>query len=307
MDYQAFIQEQIAGIQQSVGAGRAINALSGGVDSSVVTALGHRALGDRLRTIFVDNALMREGEPARVVEMFTKMDIPVEIIDARSEFLEALSGLTDPEDKRNAITHTFYAKVFGQIVRQSGATHLLHGTILTDIEETVDGIKRQHNILSQLGIDPAKEYGYQVLEPLATLRKDGVREVARVLGFPARTRRADAVSRPRPGHADRGRSDCRASADGAGGDGHRGRGTGGHAGLPVPGRAAGGQGHGNPRWATRVRPDRRRPVPPQRGCPHRHLGRSALAEVAPDLPAHHVDSRREPLPVRYHAQAAGHD
>ncbi|MHB8861618.1 MAG: glutamine-hydrolyzing GMP synthase, partial [Pirellulaceae bacterium] len=185
MDYQAFIQAQIAAIGASVGDGRAINALSGGVDSSVVTALGHRALGDRLRTIFVDNALMRDGEPARVVEMFSKMNIPVEIIDARADFLDALRGLTDPEEKRNAITHTFYSKVFGRIVRESGATHLLHGTILTDIEETVDGIKRQHNILSQLGIDPEKEYGYQVLEPLASLRKDGVREAARVLGFSA--------------------------------------------------------------------------------------------------------------------------
>jgi GMP synthase (glutamine-hydrolysing) len=184
MDDRAFIQERIAGIRESVGDGRAINALSGGVDSSVVTALGHRALGDRLRTIFVDNALMREGEPQRVVEMFTTMGIPVEIVDAGEEFLAALRGLTDPEDKRNAITHTFYAQVFGRIVRDSGATHLLHGTILTDIEETVDGIKRQHNILAQLGIDPAKEYGYEVLEPLATLRKDGVRELARALGFP---------------------------------------------------------------------------------------------------------------------------
>ena len=162
-----------------------MNALSGGVDSSVVTALGHRALGDRLRSVFVDSALMRQGEPQRVVDLFSAMDIPVEIIDARAEFLGALSGLTDPEEKRNAVTETFYSKVFGRIVRESGATHLLHGTILTDIEETVDGIKRQHNILSQLGIDPKEAYGYHVLEPLKTLRKDDVREVARALGFPA--------------------------------------------------------------------------------------------------------------------------
>jgi GMP synthase (glutamine-hydrolysing) len=129
--------------------------------------------------------------------MFQDMGIPVEIVDARDEFLTALRGLTDPEEKRNAITHTFYARVFGRIVRESGATHLLHGTILTDIEETVDGIKRQHNILSQLGIDPAKEYGYQVLEPLATLRKDGVREVARAVGFPAHV----AERKPFPGPA----------------------------------------------------------------------------------------------------------
>jgi GMP synthase (glutamine-hydrolysing) len=184
MDCAAFIERQIATIRGSVGDGQAINALSGGVDSSVTTVLGHRALGNRLRTIFVDNALMREGEPERVVKTFAEMDISVEVVDARNAFLQALRGLTDPEEKRNAITSTFYSEVFGKIVRQSGATHLLHGTILTDIEETVEGIKRQHNILAQLGIDPEKEYGYQVLEPLATLRKDGVREVGRELGLP---------------------------------------------------------------------------------------------------------------------------
>ena len=184
MDYQAFVDEQVASIQESVGDGLAINALSGGVDSSVVTAIGHRALGERLKTVFVDSALMREGEPQQVVKIFADMGIPVEIIDARADFLDALEGLTDPEEKRNAVTFTFYKTVFGKLVLESGATHLLHGTILTDIEETVDGIKRQHNILEQLGIDPKEEYGYHVLEPLKTLRKDGVREVARVLDFP---------------------------------------------------------------------------------------------------------------------------
>jgi len=185
MDYEAFVEDKIAEIRATVGEGHAINALSGGVDSSVVTVLGHRALGDRLKTVFIDNALMREGEWETIHTAFTEMNIPVERVDARAEFLGALAGLTDPEDKRNAITNTFYRKVFGDLVRQSGAKHLLHGTILTDIEETTAGIKRQHNILTQLGIDPEKEYGYRVLEPLATLRKDGVREVAKVVGLPA--------------------------------------------------------------------------------------------------------------------------
>ncbi len=185
MDYEAFVEEQVARIRESVGDAIAINALSGGVDSSVVTVLAHRALGDQLKTFFIDNALMREGEPERVVGAFAEMGIPVELIDARREFLDALAGLTDPEQKRQAITDTFYADVFGRLVRQSGARFLLHGTILTDVEETVAGIKRQHNILAQVGIDPEEAYGYAVLEPLVTLRKDGVREVARVLGLPA--------------------------------------------------------------------------------------------------------------------------
>jgi len=185
MDSRRFVKDQVEEIRREVGGAIAINALSGGVDSSVVTVLAHRALGDRLKTLFVDNALMREGEPQRVVRAFARMGIPVKLVDARRQFLKALKGLTDPEDKRNAITRTFYKDVFGKAVRQTRATFLLHGTILTDIEETVAGIKRQHNILSQIGIDPQKAYGYRVVEPLKTLRKDGVRRVAGVLGLPA--------------------------------------------------------------------------------------------------------------------------
>lgn len=184
MNYKAFVDEQIASIKVSVGDHFAINALSGGVDSSVVTVLGHRAVGDHLKTVFIENGLMRQGEPERVVKIFAGMGIPVQLVDAKKEFLGALKGLTDPEEKRNAITRTFYSTVFGKLVRDAGAKYLFHGTILTDIEETVAGIKRQHNILAQIGIDPEKEYGYQVLEPLKTLRKDGVREVAKILGLP---------------------------------------------------------------------------------------------------------------------------
>ena len=184
MDYKKFIEEQITHIKQTVGKAKAINALSGGVDSSLVTMLGHRALGDRLRTVFVDSALMREGEPQRVAEIFADLGITVELIDAREEFLSALAGLTDPEEKRQAVTDTFYSKLFSRLVKQSGATFLLHGTILTDIEETVAGIKRQHNILAQLGIDTEAAYGYSVIEPLKTLRKDDVRKVAKLLELP---------------------------------------------------------------------------------------------------------------------------
>ncbi len=184
MNYEKFIEEQISDIKKTVGKETAINALSGGVDSSTVTVLGHRAISEQLKTIFVDNALMREGEPERIVKIFTDMGIKVELIDAREEFLSALKGLTDPEQKRQAITDTFYSKVFSRLVKEYKATFLLHGTILTDIEETVAGIKRQHNILAQLGIDTEKSYGYTVLEPLKTLRKDDVREVAKLLGIP---------------------------------------------------------------------------------------------------------------------------
>ncbi|MCF8359130.1 MAG: hypothetical protein K9H26_10250 [Prolixibacteraceae bacterium] len=170
-----FISGQVDKIQKAVGAGVAINALSGGVDSSVVTMLGHKALGSRLKTVFVDNGLMREGEPREVAGFFNDLGVKVDVIDARAEFLEALKGITDPEEKREAITQTFYSKVFGRIVKESGAKFLLQGTILTDVDETVAGVKRQHNVFEQLGIDPQEAFGYQIIEPLIQLRKDGVR------------------------------------------------------------------------------------------------------------------------------------
>jgi GMP synthase (glutamine-hydrolysing) len=184
LDAVDFIEEQVRSIAERVGSGTAITALSGGVDSSVVTMLGHKALGSRLRTVFVDNALMREGEPRRVVDLFAGLGVPVELIDARDAFLSALVGVTDPEEKREAVTQTFYRDVFGKLVRESGATCLLQGTILTDVDETVAGIKRQHNVFEQLGIDPEKAFGYRIVEPLVQLRKDGVRKVGEALGLP---------------------------------------------------------------------------------------------------------------------------
>lgn len=179
-----FIEEQVKEIKSAVGNGIAINALSGGVDSSTVTLLGHRALGKQLRTVFIQNGLMREGEPEKVAGFFRKMGIEVEIVDAQDEFLAALKGITDPEEKREAITQTFYKKVFGRIVKESGARFLLQGTILTDVDETIAGIKRQHNVFAQLGIDPQEAFGYQIIEPLIQLRKDGVRLTGKALGLP---------------------------------------------------------------------------------------------------------------------------
>jgi GMP synthase (glutamine-hydrolysing) len=179
-----FIDEKVAEIKAAVGTGTAINALSGGVDSSTVTMLGHRALGKQLRTVFIENGLMREGEAGRVVGLFDRVGVKVEVVDAKEEFFLALRGVTDPEEKREAITQTFYKKVFGRLVKESGSKHLLQGTILTDIDETVAGIKRQHNVFEQLGIDPQQAFGYRILEPLVQLRKDGVRLVGKALGLP---------------------------------------------------------------------------------------------------------------------------
>jgi GMP synthase (glutamine-hydrolysing) len=184
LNTKAFIRRQADAISRQVGSGCAINALSGGVDSSAVTMLGHIALGERLKTYFVDNGIMRKGEPEEIVRAFKKLGVKVEVVNAQNKFFSALKGIVDPEEKREAITQTFYKDVFGRLVIKSKAQHLLQGTILTDVDETVAGIKRQHNVFAQLGIDPQKAFGYKILEPLVQLRKDGVRKLSKALGLP---------------------------------------------------------------------------------------------------------------------------
>jgi len=185
LNTERFINEKVQEIKGVVGDAMAINALSGGVDSSTVTMLGHRALGDHLKTVFIENGLMREGEAEQVVALFREIGVTVQVIDARKAFFSALKGITDPEVKREAITQTFYRNVFGRMVKESGAKYLLQGTILTDVDETVAGIKRQHNVFEQLGIDPEESFGYRIIEPLIQLRKDGVRKTGKALGLPA--------------------------------------------------------------------------------------------------------------------------
>ncbi len=184
LNVEQFIARQVEILRKTVGDGLAVNALSGGVDSSVVTMIGHKALGPKLKTYFIANGIMREGEPEYIVKIFKGLGVPVELVHAEDAFFGALKGLTDPEEKREAITQTFYKKVFGDLVRASGARFLLQGTNWTDVEETVAGVKRQHNILEQLGIDTQKVFGYKVLEPVLQLRKTSIRVVGKALGLP---------------------------------------------------------------------------------------------------------------------------
>jgi GMP synthase (glutamine-hydrolysing) len=239
-----FIEEKVQEIREAVGQGLAINALSGGVDSSVVTALGHRALGKRLKTYFIDNGIMRQDEAALVKSHFKKLGIQVEVLDAAKAFFSALKGITDPEEKREAITQTFYKKIFRGLVIKSKAKHLLQGTILTDIDETVAGIKRQHNVFEQLGIDPQAAFGYKILEPLIQLRKDGVRKLGRALGLPNSI--FNRIPFPGPALAARviGEVTPRKNPNCEKGNGHNRGGTGKNQGLPVYGHSSCRPGNG---------------------------------------------------------------
>ncbi|OGD28978.1 MAG: ExsB family transcriptional regulator [Candidatus Aminicenantes bacterium RBG_13_63_10] len=185
MNAKKFIADKVREIKVTVGAETAVSALSGGVDSSACTMLAARALGNQLKVIFIDDGLMRQDEPEEVRGVFAKLGVKVEVIDARREFFKSLKRKTDPEKKRKAFRERFY-KVFGREVKRSGARFLVQGTIKADIIETQGGVKTQHNILEQIGIDPEKGFGFRVVEPLKDLFKPDVRLVARALGLPER-------------------------------------------------------------------------------------------------------------------------
>ncbi len=200
LDVKKFIEEKTKEIKEAVRNERAISALSGGVDSSVCTLLAHKALGDNLKVMFIDDGLMRENEPEDVKEIFSGLGIQVNIIGAQEEFFRALKGKSDPEEKRKAFRNIFYT-VFGNEVLRSEAKFLVQGTIAADIIETKGGVKTQHNILEQIGINPEKGYGFKTVEPLKEIFKHQVREVAKELGLPEKIYRR--MPFPGPGLATR--------------------------------------------------------------------------------------------------------
>lgn len=181
-DTKEFIEISLKEIKQTVGENRVISACSGGVDSTVATFLVHRAVGEKLTAIFIDDGLRREGEPEFVMQTLTNLGIKGKYIDARKEFFQVFKGKTDAEEKRKAFRDTFY-KTLGKAAKEEKIKFIVQGTIKADVMETVQGIKSQHNVLSQIGINPEK-YGYEILEPLRELFKPDVRNVARQLGLP---------------------------------------------------------------------------------------------------------------------------
>jgi GMP synthase (glutamine-hydrolysing) len=181
----SFVDEATGRIRQQVGSGKVVCGLSGGVDSTVAAMLIHRAIGDRLTCIFVDNGLLRYDEANQIVKRFTdKMKLPLEFVDASDIFLERLAGVTDPEKKRKIIGGTFI-DVFEQRAKEIGTFEFLaQGTLYPDVIESasVHGpavvIKSHHNV----GGLPER-MNFKLVEPLRDLFKDEVRRVGHDLGL----------------------------------------------------------------------------------------------------------------------------
>ena len=182
-----FINEAIESIRKEVGDGQVLCGLSGGVDSSVAAVLIHRAIGDKLVCVFVNNGMLRKNEAQNVLDLFGKhFNMRLQYADAEDAFLSALKGKTDPEDKRKTIGKLFVDTFYNEARKCGDITHLAQGTLYPDIVESkspfggpTSTIKSHHNV----GGLP-EDLKWKLLEPLKELFKDEVRELGRELGLP---------------------------------------------------------------------------------------------------------------------------
>ncbi len=179
----SFLDEISPQLREKVGNSKVLVAVSGGVDSTTAAALAYKILGENVIPVMIDTGFLRENEAVSVKEM-TKEVIPNLVIEDQSEFfLSSLEGLKDAEEKRKKFRDLFYETI-SSLARKYGTNMMIQGTIAADWVETQGGIKTQHNVLVQLGINTESTWGFTVVEPLADLYKNEVRELARYLGLP---------------------------------------------------------------------------------------------------------------------------
>ncbi len=182
----SFLSTQAARLKDTTSGSKALAAISGGVDSTIAAVLAKQAIGDDLIPVLIDTGFMRLDEPERVKAKLSgpPLELKVRLVHSAGRFLAAVKDTSTAEEKRMRFRETFY-QVLQDEAKREGCEYIVQGTIAPDWIETQGGIKTQHNILEQVGIDPMAKYGFRVLEPLSELYKDQVRSLGRHLNLPS--------------------------------------------------------------------------------------------------------------------------
>lgn len=179
----SFIDEITPQLKDKIGNERVLAAVSGGVDSTTAAVLAYKILGDKVIPVLIDTGFLRKDE-AKKVKYYLRDVLPnLIVIDKSDLFVSSIEGLSDAEEKRKKFRELFYSTI-SSLMKQYNAKYLMQGTIAADWVETQGGIKTQHNVLIQIGIDTEKQWGFTLIEPLADLYKNEVRELARYLNLP---------------------------------------------------------------------------------------------------------------------------
>ncbi|WP_338599330.1 ATP-binding protein [Sulfolobus tengchongensis] len=182
-DPASFIEEIKPQLMEKIANEKVLAAVSGGVDSTTAAVLAYKILGERVIPVLIDTGFLRKNE-AEKVRSYLKQILPnFIVIDKKELFISALEGMWDAEEKRKKFRELFYSTI-ASLMKQFNAKYLMQGTIAADWVETQGGIKTQHNVLVQIGINTERQWGFTLIEPLADLYKNEVRELARYLGLP---------------------------------------------------------------------------------------------------------------------------
>jgi len=182
-DPASFVKEIGPQLKQKVGNERVLAAVSGGVDSTTAAVLAYNLLGNKVIPVLIDTGFLRKNEAEKIKAYLSNVLPNLIVVDERETFTSEIEGMEEAEAKRKKFRELFYSSI-SSLMRKFNAKYLMQGTIAADWVETQGGIKTQHNVLVQIGIDTEKEWGFTLIEPLADLYKNEVRELARYLKLP---------------------------------------------------------------------------------------------------------------------------
>ncbi len=178
-----FVEEQVQDLQRKLGTGKAVIAVTGGVDTTLAAVLTHRAIGEQMVAVVIADGLMRREELERITGFLETSAMQVRTVDATQEFDNALNGITERDELRRVYQNAFYS-VLGRVVREEKAKYLVQGTTAADVVRTEDGVELPDDVFEEIRLIDSRRDGLTIVEPLRQLNKHEVIKLAKSLCLP---------------------------------------------------------------------------------------------------------------------------